>query len=58
MAKHKYEKKVVIDAVGILDKTEDGRIVFLVDDEEFDFSDMVEQTLGTEVHFKSEILEG
>lgn len=57
MAKHKYEKKVVIDAVGILDKNEDGDVIFCVGDVEFDFNEMIKQALGTELHFKSEIPE-
>ena len=56
MEKHKYEKKVVLDAVGILDKTEDGRVIFCVGDKEFDFNEMVETSLGTELHFKSELI--
>lgn len=57
MAKHKYEKKVVIDAVGILDKSEDGRVIFCVGEKEFDFDEMIKQAIGTELHFKSEIPE-
>ena len=41
MAKHKYEKKVVIDAVGILDKNEDGDVIFCVGDVEFDFNEIL-----------------
>ena len=56
MAKHKYEKKVILDAIGILDKNEEGKVVFIVDDEEIDFDEMIEQALGTELHFKSELI--
>lgn len=57
MAKHKYEKKTIVDAVGILDRDENGTIIFCVGDVEFNFEDMVEKAIGTELHFKSEIPE-
>lgn len=56
MAKHKYERKVVLDAVGILDKNEDGKLIFCVGEQEFDFAEMLELSLGTELHFKSELI--
>lgn len=57
MAKHKYEKKTVVDAIGILDIKEDGKIVLCIDDVEYDFIEMAKQAVGTEVHFKSDLIE-
>ena len=57
MAKHKYDRKVVIDVVGILDVKEDKRVVVIVDDVEYDFADILTSSIGTEVHFKSELIE-
>lgn len=57
MAKHKYEKKTVVDAIGILDINEDGKIVLCIDEIEYDFSEIVKQAVGTEVHFKSDLIE-
>lgn len=57
MAKHKYEKKTVVDAIGILDIKEDGKIVLCIDDVEYDFIEMAKQAIGTEVHFKSDLIE-
>jgi len=57
MAKHKYEKKTVIDAVGLLDIKEDGRTVLIIDKIEYDFNDIVKQSLGMEVHFTSTSIE-
>lgn len=56
MAKHKYEKKTVIDAVGLLDIKED-RIVLSIDGIDYDFMSMAKEALGTEVHFKSDMIE-
>jgi hypothetical protein len=57
MAKHKYEKKTVVDAIGILDTNEDDKLVLIIDDVEFDFIEMAKQAVGTEVHFKSDLIE-
>jgi len=55
--KHKFDKKTVIDAVGILD-IKDDKIVLLVGEQEIDFiEDIVKPSLGTEVHFKSDLFE-
>ena len=57
MAKHKYEKKTVVDAVGILDINVDEKLVLIIDETEFDFEEMAKQAIGTEVHFKSDLIE-
>lgn len=58
MAKHKYDKKLIVDVVGILDVVDDDRLVIMVDDVEYDFNDIAKSAIGTEVHFKSELIEG
>lgn len=55
--KHKYERKTVVDAVGILDIKEDGKIVLCIDEVEYDFAEITKQAIGTEVHFKSDLIE-
>ena len=57
MAKHKYDKKLIVDVVGILDVKEDDRLVMVVDGVEYDFVDIAKSAIGTEVHFKSELIE-
>lgn len=57
MAKHKYDKKLVVDVVGILDVVDDDRLVIMVDEVEYDFADIAKSAIGTEVHFKSELIE-
>ena len=57
MAKHKYDKKLIVDVVGILDVVEDNRMVIMVDGVEYDFADIAKSAIGTEVHFKSELIE-
>lgn len=57
MAKHKYDKKLIVDVVGILDVVEDNRLVIMVDEVEYDFADITKSAIGTEVHFKSELIE-
>lgn len=56
MAKHKYEKKSVIDVVGNLDIRED-KVVVIIDDVEYDFDEIVKSAIGTEIHFKSDLIE-
>ena len=57
MAKHKYDKKLIVDVVGILDVVEGNRMVIMVDGVEYDFADIAKSAIGTEVHFKSELIE-
>lgn len=57
MAKHKYDKKLIVDVVGVLDVVDDGRLVMMVDGVEYDFGDIAKTAIGTEVHFKSELIE-
>ena len=57
MAKHKYDKKLIVDVVGILDVVEGNRMVIMVDGIEYDFADIAKSAIGTEVHFKSELIE-
>ena len=54
MAKHKYEKKTVVDAIGILDTKEDDKLVLIIDDVEFDFTEMA-TSQSVRVHFKSDL---
>lgn len=56
MAKHKYERKTVVDAVGILD-IKDGKVILCIDEVEYDFAEITKQAIGTEVHFKSDLIE-
>lgn len=55
--KHKYDKKLIVDVVGILDVVDDDRLVMIVDGVEYDFTDIAKSAIGTEVHFKSELIE-
>lgn len=57
MAKHKYDKKLIVDVIGILDVVEGNRMVIMVDGVEYDFADIAKSAIGTEVHFKSELIE-
>ena len=57
MAKHKYDKKLIVDVVGILDVVEGNRMVIMVDGIEYDFADISKSAIGTEIHFKSELIE-
>lgn len=57
MAKHKYDKKLIVDVVGVLDIVDDDRLVIMVDGVEYDFADIAKSAIGTEVHFKSELIE-
>ena len=57
MAKHKYDKKLIVDVVGILDVVEGNRMVIMVDGIEYDFADIAKSAIGTEIHFKSELIE-
>lgn len=57
MAKHKYKKKTVVDAVGVLDTNADGKLVLIIDNVEYDFATIAKQAVGTEVHFKSDLIE-
>ena len=57
MAKHKYDKKLIVDVVGILDVVEGNRMVIMVDGVEYDFADIAKSAIGTEIHFKSELIE-
>lgn len=57
MAKHKYDKKTVVDIVGILDVDNNNRLMIVVDGAEYDFADIAKNAVGTEIHFKSELIE-
>ena len=50
MAKSKFEMSQKLDLIGVIDKTEDGRLVFIVDDKdeikEIDVFDIFERILG------------
>ena len=55
--KHKYDKKLVVDVVGILYLNEDGELVVFVDEVPYDFTELAKSAIGTEIHFKSEMIE-
>ena len=55
MAKQIYEEKKVIKCVGMLDKSEDGRLTVYVDGEEYDAIHVLEDMLGNIVSITSDI---
>jgi hypothetical protein len=55
--KAKFEKTVVLDAIGMLDKDESGRYVLIVEDKDdvqtYALDDILKDIAGTQVQIKS-----
>jgi hypothetical protein len=55
--KAKFEKTVVLDAIGMLDKDESGRYVLVVEDKDdvqtYALDDILKDIAGTQVQIKS-----
>lgn len=55
--KNKYERSVVVDAVGTLDRDENGKLMLFVEgkdvSETVDVADLLEELVGSEVQIKS-----
>lgn len=55
--KNKYERSVVVDAVGTLDRDENGKLMLFVEgkdvSETVDVTDLLEELVGSEVQIKS-----
>lgn len=58
MAKSKYEKKITEVLQGVLDETDDGKLIITVETkngfEEYDVLDMLRSNLGCQVSITSE----
>ena len=55
--KAKFEKTVVLDAIGMLDKDESGRYILVVEDKDdvqtYALDDILKDIAGTQVQIKS-----
>ena len=57
MAKDKYEVSQKLDLVGVVDKKEDDRFVFIVDGTEYDANDVLERILGYNIKIVADLVE-
>lgn len=58
MAKQIFEKKKVVNLVGVLEKNDDGEYVVVVEDKDsftqYDLSEVLDEILGSIIFLKSE----
>lgn len=58
MAKQIFEKKKVVNLVGVLEKNDDGEYIVVVEDKDsfkqYDLSEVLDEILGSVIFLKSE----
>ena len=55
MAKEKFEMSQKLDLVGVVDRTADDRLVFIVDGEEYDAIEILDRIVGYSIKIVADL---